>query len=195
MTDSSVDRSPEPGPEAESGQIGELEAELARLNASYLRLSADFENFRRRKNQESLELTRYGSAALLEAILPALDNLARAVAHIPEDASDAVAEGLRLTMRQLQEALASQGVNRIPAAGQRFDPRLHDAVMSVTDSDQEPGTVVAELVPGYVIHDRVVRPAQVSVAATPKGPGPPRPGARPRPPRARPQNGLEEPAE
>lgn len=186
---------PEGAPPEESGegplQIGELEAELSRVNANYLRLSADFENFRRRKAQESQELARYGAAPLLEALLPALDNLARAVGHIPEEAKDGVSEGLRLTLRQLQEALEAQGITRIPAVGERFDPRLHDAVMSVTDSAQAPGMVVAELLPGYLLHDRVVRPAQVSVAAgeEPPGEAPAKPGRSGRP-RAQ-SNGIE----
>ncbi|MGH7641357.1 MAG: nucleotide exchange factor GrpE [Candidatus Dormibacteria bacterium] len=142
----------------------DLEAELVELNNKYVRLTADFENYRRRRAQESEEQARYGSASLLQALLPGLDNLARAVAHIPADATDGVAEGLRLTVKQLEEALASQGIRRIPAVGETFDPRLHDAVLTVPAGAAPPGTVVAELQPGYQIHDRVVRPAQVSVA-------------------------------
>ncbi|MGA2873036.1 MAG: nucleotide exchange factor GrpE [Candidatus Dormibacteria bacterium] len=149
-----------PGPD----RVAELEAELTQLTASYQRLAADFENFRRRKGQESAELVRYGSAALLEALLPALDNLQRAVAHIPVEEASGLTEGLRLTVKQLEEGLASQGVLRIAAEGQPFDPRLHHAVLTVPAGEVEPGTVVAELVPGYTLHDRVVRPAQVTVA-------------------------------
>ena len=149
-----------PGPD----RVAELEAELTQLTASYQRLAADFENFRRRKGQESAELVRYGSAALLEALLPALDNLQRAVAHIPVEEASGLTEGLRLTVKQLEEGLASQGVLRIAAEGQTFDPRLHHAVLTVPAGEVEPGTVVAELVPGYTLHDRVVRPAQVTVA-------------------------------
>jgi molecular chaperone GrpE len=144
--------------------MAELEAELAQLNASYRRLAADFENYKRRKGQEGEELARYGAAALLQVLLPALDNLDRAASHIPEDAADGLAEGIRLTVKQLEEALGSQGIRRIASVGEPFDPRLHNAVLTVPAPGAEPGTVVAVLAPGYLIHDRVVRPAQVSVA-------------------------------
>ena len=137
-------------------------AELERTRESYLRLAADFENYKRRRAQESSELARYGAAGLLRAILPVLDNLERALAHIPEEAADGLAEGLRLTVRQLEEALRSEGVERIPAVGQEFDPRLHEAVATVPG--EPPGQVVAEYLPGYRLHDRVVRAAQVAVA-------------------------------
>jgi len=151
------------GPTA-TGREAELEAELTRVNGVYLRLAADFENYRRRRTQEGEEQARYGAAPLLQALLPGLDSLARAVAHIPPDARDGLAEGLRLTLKQLEDALASQGIRRIVSVGAAFDPRLHDAVLAVPAGDAEPGTVVAELSPGYLIHDRVMRPAQVSVA-------------------------------
>jgi molecular chaperone GrpE len=142
----------------------ELAVELARAQAAYQRLAADFENYKRRKLQETQELARYGSAALLKALLPALDNLSRAVSHIDPEATDGLSEGLRLTLRQLEEALSSQGVERVASVGQPFDPRLHDAVASSPGEGLQRDTVVAEFLPGYQIHDRVVRPAQVSVA-------------------------------
>jgi molecular chaperone GrpE len=141
-----------------------LEAELAKLNNTYMRLAADFENHRRRKAQETEEQARYGSLALLQALMPGLDNLTRAVSHIPDEAKDGLAEGLRLTVKQLEDALASQGIRRIESVGVAFDPRLHDAVLTVPAGGVPPGTVVAVLAPGYQIFDRVVRPAQVSVA-------------------------------
>jgi molecular chaperone GrpE len=152
------------------GTEEELTFELARARAAYQRLAADFENYKRRKLQETQELARYGSAALLKALLPALDNLSRAVSHIEPGATDGLSEGLRLTLRQLEEALSSQGVERVASVGQPFDPRLHDAVASSPGEGLERDTVVAEFLPGYQIHDRVVRPAQVSVAQATVGP-------------------------
>ena len=180
---------------AKPDRMAELEADLAQLNATYRRLAADFENYKRRKGQEGEELARYGAAALLQALLPALDNLDRAASHIPEDAADGLAEGLRLTVKQLAEALASQGIRRIASVGEPFDPRLHNAVLTVPAPGAEPGTVVAVLAPGYLIHDRVVRPAQVSVAeagaASPARKSPerrasPKPGPGTTPTRGRP---------
>jgi molecular chaperone GrpE len=174
-----LSQEPESGEPATAGRIAELEAELAKLNATYLRLAADFENHRRRKTQESEEQARYGSVALLQALLPGLDNLARAVSHIPTEANDGLAEGLRLTVKQLEDALASQGIRRIESVGAPFNPRLHDAVLTVPAGDSPPGTVVAELAPGYQILDRVVRPAQVSVAEAGSDPVPSQGGAGP----------------
>ena len=161
---------PKPIPAAESSppvtpeRLAEVEAELAKVNSTYLRLAADFENYRRRKAQEIEENARYGTVGLLQALLPGIDNLARAVSHIPADAKEGLAEGLRLTLKQFEEGLASQGIRRIPSVGEVFNPRLHDAVLTVPGGDAKPGTIVAELAPGYQVHDRVVRAAQVSVA-------------------------------
>ncbi|HEY6538916.1 MAG TPA: nucleotide exchange factor GrpE [Candidatus Dormibacteraeota bacterium] len=166
---------PAPAEDAAAGspeRLAEVEAELAKVNATYLRLAADFENHRRRKAQEREELIRYGSVGLLQALLPGLDSLARAVSHIPAEAKDGLAEGLRLTLKQLEDALGSQGIRRIESVGVPFNPRLHDAVLTVPAGEAEPGTVVAELAPGYQIHDRVVRPAQVSVAEAEEVPSP-----------------------
>ncbi len=165
----------EPTPELPS--VAQLTLDLEQTRAAYQRLAADFENYKRRKTQETQDLARYGSAALLQAILPALDNLARAVAHIDAEASDGVSEGLRLTVRQLEEALASQGVQRIAAVGQPFDPRLHEAVATVPAEGVARDIVVTELLPGYQVHDRVVRPAQVTVAQPDLPASPPASGA------------------
>lgn len=160
-----------PTPEAAQSVPGEEPAsvdpagELERTRGAYLRLAADFENFKRRKQQEVTELARYGASGLLAALLPALDNLTRALAHVPEDSEDGLASGLRLTLRQLEEALKSQGVEQISAVGEQFDPRLHEAVATVSQEGAAAGTVVAEYRPGYRILDRVVRPAQVAVAS------------------------------
>ena len=152
-------------PDAVPAEAPDPVEELERTRESYLRLAADFENFKRRRAQEAQEQARYGAAGLLRAILPVLDNLERALSHIPEDAADGLAEGLRLTVRQLEEALRSEGVERIPAVGGPFDPRLHEAVATVPD--RPAGQVVSEYLPGYRLHDRVVRAAQVAVGGGP----------------------------
>ena len=153
------------GTEAVPTEAPDPVEELERTRESYLRLAADFENFKRRRALEAQEQARYGAESMLRAILPVLDNLARALSHIPEDASDGLAEGLRLTVRQLEEALRSEGVGRIPAVGGAFDPRLHEAVATVPG--QPAGQVVSEYLPGYRLHDRVVRAAQVAVGGGP----------------------------
>jgi len=137
---------------------------IRELEAANLRLAADHDNFRKRKVQELADCRRYGGAPLLAAVLPALDNLSRAVAHLPEGEEDQLATGLRLTVRQLEEGLASEGIRTVPAVGAPFDPVLHEAVATEPGGAIDHDTVTAELRPGYRYHDRVVRPAQVRVA-------------------------------
>ena len=142
----------------------EAEAERDERLASLQRMTADFENYRRRRTQEFADLGRYGGQGLFEAILPALDNLSRAVGHLPDEADDGLSAGLRMTVRQLEEALAASGIHPIACAGQPFDPAIHEAVMMDPGEGDGEVVVVAELRPGYRYHDRVVRPAQVRVA-------------------------------
>jgi len=133
-------------------------------DARYLRLAADFENFKRRKTQELADVRRYESEDAALALLPVLDNLRRAVEH----AGDAGAEeffvsGLQLVVREFETALERIGVVPVPAVGERFDPAMHDAIAAEESDDVDEDTVIAELVPGYRLHDRLLRPAIVRV--------------------------------
>lgn len=136
----------------------------------YLRLAADFDNFKKRARQELLEANRYAPAALARLLLPVLDDAERALLHVPEGTDERWARGLHLTLQKLRDALAAAGVERIEALGQRFDPRLHEAVGFEETASHPEGTVIAELQPGYRLHDRVLRPALVEVARPPSGP-------------------------
>jgi len=137
---------------------------LEERNSQYLRLAADFENFRRRKGQELADRILYSSEDAARALLPALDNLRRAVDHAPEGTDSAFVEGVRMVVRQFEEALASLGVTPIAAVGAPFDPALHEAVAGVESAEVEHDTVVDELQRGYRLHDRVIRPSVVRVA-------------------------------
>jgi len=140
------------------------DAALAEKQAQYLRLAADFENFRRRKAQELADRIRYGSEDAARALLPALDNLRRAVDHAPEGTDNGFLTGVRLTIKQFEDALTSLGVTPIDAVGARFDPAVHEAVLGVESPEVHHDTVVDELQRGYRLHDRVIRPAMVRVA-------------------------------
>ena len=130
----------------------------------YLRLAADFENFRRRKAQELADRSRYASEDAAKALLPVLDNLRRAVAHATEaGAEEFFVSGLELVVREFEAALEKLGVVPIEAEGQPFDPSLHEAIGSA-DGDVDIDTVQTELQRGYRLHDRVLRPALVRVA-------------------------------
>lgn len=162
-----------PGPaaapaEAEPESLVEADLETLQQALSdgenrYLRLAADFENFRRRKDQELIDSRRYASDEAARALLPVLDNLRRAVEHAPEAGTDdSVVNGLTLVVREFEAALERIGVTTVPGAGAPFDPAVHEAV-SGEEGDVAVDTVLDVLLPGYRLHDRLLRPAIVRV--------------------------------
>ena len=136
----------------------------------YIRLAADFDNFKKRARQELLEANRYAPASLARLVLPVLDDAERALQHVPEGTDERWARGLYLVLQKLREALVAAGVERIEALGRPFDPRLHEAIGFEETASLPDGTVIAELQPGYRLHDRVLRPALVKVARRPSEP-------------------------
>lgn len=139
-------------------------AALDDVNERYVRLAADFENFRRRKNQEIADRSRYASEDAARALLPVLDNLRRAVEHIPAADGADLENGLRLVVREFESALAALGVTPIDAVGAPFDPAVHEALSGEEADGVSVDTVSDELQRGYRLHDRVLRPALVRVA-------------------------------
>src|ERR1700682_839287 len=118
-------------------------------DARYLRLAADFENFKRRKNQEVTDLRRYESEDAARALLPVLDHLRRAVEHASEaGAEEFFVSGLQLVVREFETALERLGVVPVPAVGERFDPTIHDAIAGEESDDGSEDTAVARLGPG-----------------------------------------------
>lgn len=152
-------------PEPEEGDTDEL----AQLKDKYLRLAADFDNYKRRNLKERQELFNYGNENLIKELLPVVDNLERAIGHLrqAEEASEAktLLEGVELTHRSLLTALTRSGVAEIEAAGSVFDPKLHEAVRQVESDEHAPGHVVEVLQTGYTLMDRLLRPALVVVAS------------------------------
>ena len=129
------------------------------MKDAWLRSAADFDNFRKRTAREQADRARYAAEPAARALLPVLDNLRRAVEAAPADAGDGLLDGLRFTVRQFEEALASVGVVPVEAVGRPFDPAEHEAVMGEESDEVDVDTVVQELQRGYRIGDRVVRPA------------------------------------
>ena len=145
-------------------EIGDLRRELAERNDQFLRLAADFENFRRRKAQETADRARYASEDAALALLPVLDNLRRAVEHAPEPGDDPqLQSGLRMVLVQFETALAAIGVERITTVGSVFDPAVHQAIGGEESDEVTEDTVAAEVQAGYRLHDRLLRPALVRV--------------------------------
>ncbi len=151
-------------PPSLEAQLAELQARHAEVADAYLRAKAEAENTRRRAEEEMAKARKFAVEAFAESLLPVADSLAAAIA-LPNATNEQLLEGTHATLRQLTTALEKNKVSAIaPAAGTRFDPHQHQAI-SVVPADQEPGTVVAVLQRGYLIAERVLRPALVTVAA------------------------------
>jgi len=145
--------------------LAQAQAEAARAKEALLRTAADFDNFRKRTRRELEEARRYGREDLLRALLPVFDNLERAI-QSAQRSSDvkAMADGLSMVQRQFVDALGREGVARVPTVGQPFDPSMHEAIQQVETEEHAPGTIIAEVQPGYKQGDRLVRAAMVVVA-------------------------------
>jgi molecular chaperone GrpE len=148
-------------------RVEELASQLEEANGRRLRLAADFENYKKRVRQEQLDTMRYAAATVAERLLPVLDDAERALSHVPDGVDENWLKGVRLTFQKLQGVLNSVGVEKVDALGSPFDPKLHEAVGSEETAKHPEDTVVAELRPGYRMHDRVLRPALVRVARPP----------------------------
>ena len=133
-----------------------------------LRTAADFDNFRKRARKDQDDARLKAKEEVLKEILPGIDNLERAVAA-GDASSEAVVNGVKLVLRQFQNALERVDVKSFEAAGTPFDPTRHEAISQVETADQPPGTVVAEMQRGYTIGPRLLRPALVTVAKAPAG--------------------------
>jgi molecular chaperone GrpE len=145
--------------------VAELESQVEAERNQYLRTLADFQNFRRRNEEQRGELAQFANRELILGMLPVLDNFERALAAADKNQSyEALVGGVALTLRQLQEFLKKNGVEAIEAKGKEFDPNLHEAVMRDEGSDQPENTVVEELQKGYTMHSKVLRPSMVKVA-------------------------------
>jgi molecular chaperone GrpE len=143
------------------------------LYQKYLRLAADFENYKKRLAKEKADVIAYGNEELIKALLNVLDNLERAIEHADEDEdSKPVIEGVKLVHKQFLSCLEKFGVQFIQASpGQAFDPRLHQAIERVESPDFTPGLIISEMLPGYLLKDRLIRPALVVVSKGPNNAG------------------------
>lgn len=146
----------------------ELMEKLKDQHERMLRAAADLDNFKKRAQKEKEELQKFGNEKLLKDFLPVLDNLDRAMDHAMKTADfEGLKKGLTMTRKQFEDALGKHGVKAFSSAGQPFDPRLHEAMQQVETKDVAPNHVVFEMVRGYTLNDRLIRPALVSVAKAP----------------------------
>ena len=144
-----------------------LTGELAQARAELTYRDADIVTLRRRHTQERGDLIKFGGRALANRLLSVLDNLDRALEAIPEGADDSVVQGISLTRQSFWAALEAEGITVIEAAGKKFDPNLLEAITTLPASEEHPaGVVIDVLETGYMLHDRVLRPARVVVTSS-----------------------------
>lgn len=152
------------GPSLEQ-QLAEAERQRQECQDSLLRTQADFVNYKRRAAQEQAEARVAAQGEILEALLPVLDDLGRALESAPAElAQQPWVQGIHLVARRLTTVLQHLGVQQIGSPGESFDPRWHEAIMTERRSDMPEGTVVRVTRPGYALGERILRPAEVVVA-------------------------------
>ncbi len=157
---------------AEHDRIAQLEAELAESKSATLYARAEAQNLLRRAQKEAEDARNYAATGFARDILSVADNLGRALAAIPEelrgdDKMKGLITGLEATGRELDSVFARHGISKISAVGEPLDPNRHQAMMEMPSEDAEPGTIVQEIQSGYMIRDRLLRPALVGVAKKP----------------------------
>ena len=152
-------------PTLEEQLAAALEAsEAAKKEISYR--DAEIANIRKRHAQDRSDIIRYGSQGLARRLIPLLDDFDRAISVMPEGSDDSIVEGVKMTRSSLEAALTTEGARAIDAVGQPFDPNTMEAITTIPPSDEHPaGMVVEVLENGWMLHDRVLRPARVIVTA------------------------------
>jgi len=159
-------------------RVAALEAELADYKDRLLRALAETENTRRRAQREREDASKYAIAGFAKDLLSTADNLHRALESLPEaeitdERTRSLLSGVAATERELLSVFERHGIRRIDPMGERFDHNLHQAIFELEHGDRPPGTIVEVLQPGYLLHDRLLRPAMVGVAKPPAKPAEP----------------------
>ena len=142
-------------------------ADMASMKEQLLRLAADFENFRKRAHRDQEALRKFGIEQVMRGLLPVIDNLTRALEHSDESP---FSDGVKMVAKQFSDTLAEHGVKSFKSVGDVFDPELHEAMGQAPTEDAIPGTVFQEMETGFMLHDRLLRPAKVLVAMKPESP-------------------------
>ena len=153
--------------------IEKLNEEISSLKDQRLRAIAELENFRKRAEKDQSDALKYGVSNFAKEIINISDNIERAQSSIPEEAKNnetikPVIEGIDLIAQSVVTTFEKIGIKKIESLNEKFDHNLHQAMMEIENNDLEPGTIVQELIPGYTLHDRLLRPAMVGVSKKPK---------------------------
>ena len=156
--------------QGEADLIATLEAERDDMRDRFMRALADTENLRKRAERDRREAETYGGSKLARDLLPVYDNLARALETAGEerDAKDGILEGVELTMRELLNVFKKHGIEQLsPEVGSKFDPKLHQAMFEAPVPGTKAGEIIQVMTAGFLLHERLLRPAQVGVSSTP----------------------------
>ncbi len=138
------------------------------LNNKYLRLYAEFDNYKKRVNKDKEEIAKYGNESLIYELLPIIDSLELALKHASGESQAGIVQGVEMTLKELQRTLEKFGVAKIDAAGKKFDPSIHHAMTQIERDDIEDKHVAEELRTGYLYRDKVLRPSLVAVSIKPQ---------------------------
>lgn len=165
------------GNQSESGSVEDLDKDAllkllkeaqessAKNYDLYLRAQAEIDNIRKRSKREKEDWLKYSNEVLIKALLPSLDNLEKALHHTDnEQAIHALRQGIEMTLKGLKETLAKSGLVEVIGLGEVFDPCFHEAVSQIQDDSVKPGTIIQELQKGYLLNERLIRPAVVVVS-------------------------------
>ena len=149
--------------------IEKLNEEITGLKDQRLRAIAELENFRKRAEKDQSDALKFGISNFAKEIINIRDNIERAQSSIPEEAKNneaikSVIEGINLIAQSVVSTFEKIGIKKIDSLNEKFDHNLHQAMMEIENDDLEPGTIVQELIPGYTLHDRLLRPAMVGVS-------------------------------
>ncbi len=144
-----------------------FQKELSEKDDKYMRLAAEFENFKKRSHQETQSRVKFASQSLALSVISGLDSLERALSQAKDEENEQLKEfitGIEMVQQQLLEALNKNNIERVDPQGERFDPNIHEAMGVIETDEVEPDHVASVFQPGYILHDRVIRPAMVQVA-------------------------------
>lgn len=148
-------------------EIASLKSELEKVNNQYIRLAADFDNYRKRQQQEREALLKYGAEETLKKMIEALDNIDRAKKSVENvDDANTVKDSYNIVFKQIYDVLEKIGLEVIDTKDKEFDPNWHEAVMQTPTSEYPENTIIAELQKGYKLGDKVLRPSLVNVAVS-----------------------------
>ena len=147
-------------------RAADAESKYKEMQDRYLRLNAEFDNYKKRMMRENSDRLKYFNMELIKELLPSVDNLERAISHAGEDHSDLenMIEGLQMVYKGMQEAFGKFGVSEIESIGKEFDPNCHQAVGMIESQEVPENHVAEECLKGYYLHDRIIRPTMVRVS-------------------------------